>query len=134
MEPFFTEPHELAMPPDKIRFEHLHLEPHPNGSRLFCRFEVTPFLEKPNFEIELYNPENKLVSSMSIVENLEHRFELTLHLRGEVIPGTHTLKAAIYYTDLSHYEIAEDQSPEEAGPPKQKIVDSIERQLEIITK
>ncbi len=51
------EPVDVAFPPDQVRFRSLLAEPHPDGRRVRLELGVTPFLERPNTEIELRNPQ-----------------------------------------------------------------------------
>lgn len=127
MFPFYTEQDPNAQPPESIRFESIIITPYIESKRVRIQIEITPFLEKPNLEIELFNSDKIIVASMSLVELLEHKFELTLHIKEDLNPDEYLLQANIYYADLSHYEIKEDQEPKPAGKPAINIVDKLER-------
>jgi hypothetical protein len=131
MEPFFTEPDNNGQPPEKIRFEKTHIEPYQGTNRIKLQIEITPFLEKPNIEIEIFSKDGNLISSMSIVEIIEHKFELTLHLRDENPKGEYLLKTNIYYSDLSHYEIKEEEEQVSEGKADINIVDEQEKLFNI---
>ena len=127
MDPFFKEPDANAQAPDNIRFENLIIEPFSDGRRVKLRVEITPFLENPNIEIEIFNIDGDLISNMSIVEIIEHKFDLTLHLQDNSIGKEFKLKALIFYTDLSHYEIKEDEEAPKKGKAENRIVSQIEK-------
>jgi len=116
MDPFFIEPDPNGQPPEKVRFENIIIEPYQNGNRVKLLIEITPFLEKPNVEIEILKENGSLVSTMSLVEIIDHKFELTLHLKEKNSQGNYILRTNLYYSDLSHYEIKEDEEnlPEES--------------------
>jgi hypothetical protein len=131
MEPFFTEPNTEGQPPEMVRFEKIIVEPYQDKNRVKLLIEITPFLEKPNIEVEIFSLDGTLISSMSIVEIIEHKFELTLHLRDENPKGEYLLKTNIYYSDLSHYEIKEDEEQVSEGKAEIKIVDEQEKLFNI---
>ena len=131
MDPFFKEPDANAQPPENIRFTNFVVEPYKDGQRVKLHIEITPFQENPNIEIEIFGQDEKLVSSMSLVEIIENKFDLTLHLRDAILDTDFQIIALIFYTDLSHYEVKEDGEPANKGKPENKIVDKIEKQFKI---
>jgi len=129
MDPFFTEQDIDLKPSDEIKFENVIVEPYQDRNRVKLLIEITPFLEKPNIEIEIFNLDGELVSSMSIVEIIEYKFELTLHLKDENPQGEYLLKGSIYYSDLSHYELKEDEEQVSKEKAEIRIVDKHEKRF-----
>ena len=80
---------EAPVPPEEVRFRWARVEPYPDRQRVRIEFELTPFLSRPDIEIEVQGPDETIVASASIIENVDTRVGLTLHLRGEVKPGTY---------------------------------------------
>ena len=68
---------------------------------------------------------------MSLIEIIENKFDLTLHLRDAKTDTDFKINALIFYTDLSHYEVKEDGEPANEGKSENKIVDKIEKQFKI---
>jgi hypothetical protein len=62
--------------------------------------ELTPFERRPDIDIEVRDAADAVVSTTSIIENVDIRVGLTLHLRGEITRGPHKLLVALTYPDL----------------------------------
>lgn len=61
--------------------------PYPDLRRLWVRLETSPFAAFPNLELILTDAEERIVSSMFVVELRDAYQSLTLHLREEPRPG-----------------------------------------------
>lgn len=90
---------EIPLPPEEVRWVELAVEPYPDGHRLKLRIRVTPFQERPNFEIRVLNPDAVEVANISIIESMEPTIELTAHLRGDPAPGPYWVHARLEYPD-----------------------------------
>ncbi len=90
---------EIPLPPEEVRWVELAAEPYPDGHRLKLRIRVTPFQERPNFEIRVVNSEAVEVADISIIESMEPTIELTAHLRGDLAPGIYKVQARLEYPD-----------------------------------
>lgn len=90
---------EVPQPPEEVRLISILAEPYPDGQRVKLRIQVTPFQERPNFEIRVLNPNGQEVGNLSIIESMEPTIEFTTHLRGEVFPGKYVVKARLEYPD-----------------------------------
>ena len=73
---------EVPQPPEQVKFIEIGARVYPDGRRVRFNIKVTPFLERPNMEFLITNAEGQEVASMSVVESIEHAFEMTAHLRG----------------------------------------------------
>ncbi|MBN2046081.1 MAG: hypothetical protein JW757_13745 [Anaerolineales bacterium] len=104
MDIFFDNPNDPPVPPEEVKIRRLTTKPYEDGRRVSVEFEVTPFSEKPNIEMAVFNPENKIVAAFSVLEAIENKMTFTLHLREEKPQGNYILKMKIYYTDLSALE------------------------------
>jgi hypothetical protein len=87
-------------PRSEVRIEKLDAQPLPDGRRVKVQLDVTPFREKPSFEIAILDAAGARVGGTTVIEAMTFRLELTLHLRGVAQPeGDYTLHVALYYED-----------------------------------
>lgn len=91
---------ENAVPPEKVRFEEIHVEPLPDAKRVRVRISITPFTAPPNIRMNIRMPDDQNATSAHIVETINHRMVFTLHLRTEPVRGNYTLNAEIYYPEI----------------------------------
>mgnify|MGYP006958008901 CR=1 FL=1 len=101
MDIFFDNPNDPPVPPEEMAIRSLEVKPYEDGRRVAIDFEITPFQERPNLEIDVHNQEGRLVSTFSVVEAIEHKMSFTLHLREQSPGGEYLLKMEVFYTDLS---------------------------------
>lgn len=99
---FFLQNNDNLKPRDEVRIEKLGAEPLPDGRRIKVSMEVTPFRERPNLEIALFDQAQRKVSGTTVIEAMTFRMEFILHLRNVTEPaGDYELRAALYYEDLA---------------------------------
>ena len=97
----FVEPDEVPQPPEAVKIEKLEARVYPDGRRVRVNVKITPFLERPNLEFRVTNTDGIEVASLSIIESMDHDFEMTVHLRGPQPAGRHTLRGELFYTPES---------------------------------
>ena len=90
---------EAPVPPEQVRFRWARAEPYVDRQRVRIEFELTPFLMRPDIEIEVQGPDETKVATASIIENVDTRVALTLHLRGEVQTGSYHASLRLSYRD-----------------------------------
>ena len=95
----FFESDEVPRPKDEVQILRLAARPYPDGRRVRLDVSLTPFLERPNLEFEVFEPSGETVGAMSVIESMDHEFELTLHLRSPQPRGKHTLRLRLFYLD-----------------------------------
>lgn len=78
--PLITEP---------VHIRRARLYPFPDLKRLWLRVDLSPFIQPPNLEVIVRDPEGRVATSMYIVEWREPRLSLTLHLRIPPQEGGH---------------------------------------------
>lgn len=106
MDAFFLDPNIERLPPDSVRLLDLRAEPYPDGQRLRVGLELTPFLQRPEIELELTDPKGLPCGSASLIEPMGWKLELTMHLRPQApdtsheTSGRYTLTAILSYPDL----------------------------------
>ncbi len=89
-----------GVPPGEVRLTELRVEPWPDGRRLRLHVSLTPFQQKPDLEATILDEGGKEVSHVSIIENADQRFVITMHIRSQTISGKYTLIAKVSYQDL----------------------------------
>lgn len=107
MDIFFDNPNDPPVPPEEMEIRSLEVKPYEDGRRVAIDFEITPFQERPNLEINVHNEAGRQVSTLSVVEAIEHKMSFTLHLREESPGGEYLLTMEVFYTDLSPLEAEE---------------------------
>jgi len=63
------------------RIHSIDVYPYPDLKRLWVKIELTPFDIRPVLDLEVFDPDGRLVSDMLIVETAEYQFSVTMHLR-----------------------------------------------------
>lgn len=127
MDIFFQDPSAVPLPPDEVKIVELRAESWPDKKRVKVTLEITPFLKRPNGEISLIDAKGNQVSIVNIIESIETKMEITLHLRGVDPEGDFLVSASIYYTE----EPISNGEEEEVDMIKQKrlVVDRAETRL-----
>jgi hypothetical protein len=120
MELFFADPSETPLPPDEVRILELKAEPYPDHRRVRVSLALTPFLQQPNGDLLITDPEGNLAAATSFIGAITPRLEMTLHLRSGETRGRFTVTATLYYTE----EIQETGSETEIlESPARNVVD-----------
>ncbi|MEJ2485975.1 MAG: hypothetical protein P8Y68_09595 [Anaerolineales bacterium] len=109
MDIFFTNPNEVPVPPEKMEIRELKAIPYSDGKRVAIEFEISPFQQKPNIEIGIFNQASQQVASFSVVEAIENKMTFTIHLREPNPRGEYQVKMQIFYTNLESLEDNEEQ-------------------------
>jgi len=87
------------LPPEEIRIQELKIEPWPDSRRVKVLANITPFEQRPNLELTIRTPAGEEVASVSIVEILEPKFVITMHLRGDEGESQYKLTGLLFYPD-----------------------------------
>jgi hypothetical protein len=121
MDIFFADPSEVPLPPAEVRIRQLKAEPSPDGRRVRVYFEVDPFQKRPNAELFIIDDNENEAASVSIIESMNRRMELTMHLRN-ARTGMYILKAVLFYSKFEE----QDAPIEDIQPIEQTVVDTAE--------
>jgi hypothetical protein len=95
----FFEPEDVPRPKEEVHFRSLSAHPYQDGRRVRLKVALTPFQERPNLDFEIVNDAGQPVGTLTVIESMDHAFELTLHIRGPVPAGPHTVRARLYYLE-----------------------------------
>ncbi len=93
--------HPDAVPPEKVGFVNLLVEPWEDRQRIRVHARITPFQKPPNLEFEIRDANGRALASAYIVENIDFDLVITMHLRQlSPQPQQFTLYAAIRYDEI----------------------------------
>ena len=127
MDIFFHDPDDIPLPPEKVHIRNFRASLYPDGRRVRVYLEISPFLQRPSGEVIIYDEAGDVISSVNIIETVDPRLELTIHLR-KVSLGNHTIRAILFY-DAGSEETEEHDSP--YHPQNRAIVDQAETNFTI---
>ncbi len=116
MDIFFADPNEIPLPPDEVRIRELRVEPWPDGRKVHVYLEVDPFQKRPNAEIIIQNAQGQEVAQANIIESIERKIEINLHLRQPYLDAAHKVVATLFYATIE-----DEPSPYE--PVERTVVD-----------
>jgi hypothetical protein len=94
------QPDPEALPPEQVHFENIRIEPWPEVTKIRVLMELTPFQSPPNLEVVITDTEGQEVTSAHIIENVDYRLVITLHLRRAPASPHYQLTARLIYPDL----------------------------------
>lgn len=106
MELHFVGEDEAPRPPEETRFRWVKAEPYPDGRRVRIEFEVSPFQRRPDIEIAVVDSAGASVAGTSIIESVEARMGVTLHLR-ETGTAPYRASLTLSYPDLGPRDVRE---------------------------
>jgi len=86
-----------SLPPEKVRFAELRVEPWPDGHRIRVHVTLSPFLRNPNLQFAILDNQGQEISHASIIENTDDRFVFTMHLRTNDLNQSFTLIGSVFY-------------------------------------
>ena len=113
MEIFFNDPEDLPVPPEEVKIRELTAKAYPDGRRVRVYLEISPFQRAPDAELNIVNSEKQIMASVSVIETMDPKMEMTLHLPASTAPGTYQLSARVFYRE----EIEEPENSEEPAEP-----------------
>ena len=123
MDIHFTDLSEVPLPPQEVRIRDFGVEPYPDGKRLRLTLELTPFLKPPSSEIFVTDSQGNQVAAANIIEIIDPKIALTMHLRRSNPQGEFVAHVLLFYTE-SLEEITEGDQI--VAPPARQIVDEKE--------
>ena len=99
MDIHFTDLSEVPLPPKEVRIRDFMVDPYPDGKRVRLTLELTPFQKPPSCEIFVADLMGNQVATANIIELIDPKMQLTMHLRIQEPQGTFTAIALIFYTE-----------------------------------
>ena len=114
MDIFFADPTEIPLPPDQVRIRQLKATPL-DERRVRVYLEIDPSQKRPNLDLVIMDEQGNTLASASIIESMQRKMEITMHLRGAHPGGGCTLQAKLFFATLPEPGEGPD-APAEAGP------------------
>jgi len=119
----FADLSEVPLPPKEVRIREFGVEPYPDGKRLRLTLELTPFLKPPSSEIFVTDLLGEQVATANIIEIIDPKIQITMHLRTPDPQGAFAARVLIFYTESLEDITEGDQI---IAPPARQIVDEKE--------
>lgn len=98
MDIFFQNPDEVPLPPEEVRIRSLKADLYPDGRRLRITVETDPSQKPPSLEVTLNDASGDEIAQASIIENLGHTIEFTLHIRKPEALFPLTVTALLFFS------------------------------------
>lgn len=98
---------EMELPPQEVRVRTLNAEPREGSNRVRVSVDLTPFQQRPNLAVTIVDAGGQEAASIYIVETMDSRFSLTMHLRGADLRGPYTLNAEVSYPEIGQVHQAQ---------------------------
>lgn len=118
MDILLQDPEEIPLPKQEVRIRALNADPWPDGQRVRVYVETDPFQYPPNLDLTILAANGRELSSVSIIESMTRKMEMTMHLREPAIDGPCQLRVSLFY--YKEFEENEDSQP---GPNEPMVVD-----------
>ena len=99
MDIFFADPHEVPLPPEEVHIRELKAIPL-DERRVRVYLEVDPFQKRPNADLLIQDEQGNSLASASIIESMQRKMEITMHLRGAKPGSVCTLQARLFFATL----------------------------------
>jgi len=103
-----VDPEDVPRPRDEIRLRQLAVTPMSHG-RLRVDIRLTPFLERPNLDLDVVDSAGESLARTTVVEADSSHFSLTMHLRGRPALGEYTLRGALSYASSPPLDVREER-------------------------
>lgn len=97
MDILFQDPEEIPLPKNEVRIRDLKADPWPDGQRVRVYVETDPFQYRPNLDIIILGEDGSEISSISIIESMTRKMEMTMHLRETGKGDQCQLRVNLYY-------------------------------------
>ncbi len=123
MDIFFYDPDDIPVPPEEVRIRELRVQPYPDGRRVRLYLELTPFVKSPSGELTIRNASGEVSATANIIETVDSRLEMTMHLRVPDPAGEFTLSVEIFYQQA---DLPEPGSEVDPRLMERKVVDNRE--------
>ena len=87
------------LPPEEVRINRVSADPYPDGQRVRIAVEMTPFQIRPWLELTLVDSQGDEIATADVIEPLNYKIELTLHVRKAEPAGLYHLTVRLYYPE-----------------------------------
>jgi hypothetical protein len=126
MDIFFVDPDDTPVPPAEVRIRELNVRPYPDGRRVKVYLELTPFQQRPDAELKITAAEGSLLASVSVIETIDPKMEMTLHLPPNPPDSLCSLQVVVFYRPADDGENGSEIQADILTEQKIQIVDQKE--------
>lgn len=102
-----VDPEDVSCPREEVRLRNLAVTPLGDGRRLRIEVEMTPFLERPNLDLDVVGPAGESLSRTTVVEADSPTISLTMHLRAGPVGGEYTVRGSLSYASSPPQDVRE---------------------------
>lgn len=96
---FFDSMEAAPLPPEEVRIHSVSAEPYPDGQRVKIAVEMTPFQIRPWLELIMTDSQGDEITTADVIEPLNYKIELTMHVRKVEPAGQYNLTVRLYYPE-----------------------------------
>ena len=89
---------------EDVRIKDIQTDVAPDGRRVAVDLELTPFIERPTIELYLENENGEKAGAITIIETMDFRVGVVVHLRDKTPTANYTITATVYYAALEKGE------------------------------
>jgi hypothetical protein len=94
---FFDDPFEGPQERGEVRFEQLGFFVYPDRRRVAVGFQLAPFRERPSIEVRIWNDHGVRAGNLLVIEALQPKFSLTIHLRDQEPTDNYRVEAVLFF-------------------------------------
>lgn len=91
---------EDALPPEEVKILGIKAEVYADRKRIKVSLEVTPFKTPPDVELLIMDSAENIISEVDIVNNVDYKLSLVMHLRTDYISDKYQLISRISYAEM----------------------------------
>jgi hypothetical protein len=88
-----------------MRVEVLKVTPWADGRRVTTTVEITPFQERPNVHVRIYNEQGEEVAATAAIQATQTQFEFTIFMYPQETQGRYRAAAHVAYPHLELDEL-----------------------------
>jgi hypothetical protein len=96
---FFDSMETTPVPPEEVRIINVSADPYPDGQRVRIAVEMMPFQKRPWLELTLFDAQGDEIATADVIEPLNYKIELTMHVRKAEPAGRYTFVVRLYYPE-----------------------------------
>ena len=100
MEIQLPDPNIIRLPPEEVRIRELRANPWSDGRRVSVYLELDSSQEPPNADLQIMDEKGQVFAATSIIEIIDPKTELTMHLPSEQIGDRYQLCVTLFFTEI----------------------------------
>ena len=89
-----------CLPPEDVRIRELSAVPWSDGRRVSVYLELDPSQRHPNADLQIKDNNGQIIAATSIIEIIERKVELTMHLPSEQTGGRYQLCVTLFFAEI----------------------------------